>query len=44
MSKTIRFQKIKAEANKMPKGKKVKVETELNETKLESKFRFKLTR
>jgi hypothetical protein len=45
MAKTIRFQKIKAEADKMPKGKnKFKVRVELGEANLESKYRVQLTR
>ena len=43
MAKTIKFEKIKLEASK-GKTKQVKVEIELGETKLESKFRFRLAR
>jgi hypothetical protein len=46
MAKTIRFQKIKAEASKMPKGKKgkVNINIDLGAANLESKFRVQLTR
>jgi hypothetical protein len=43
MAKTIKFQKIKDLAGKMPKGKP-KVKVELGEANLESKFRVQLTR
>jgi len=44
MAKTIRFQKIKDLAGKMPKGKAKQVKVELGEANLESKYRVQLTR
>ena len=45
MAKTIRFQKIKDLAGKIPKGKVKKVKNiELGNANLESKFLFQLTR